>query len=97
LPFICWGVGRVLFCFIRIGYSILEIGISYGSPRSGIMKPKKLESLDESLNELILNYKPKKVKPASLEDIRNAMGSLTKEEADALREEVRRSREEDWR
>lgn len=57
------------------------------------MKPKKNESLDEEF----LNYKPKKVKPASHEKIRNAIGSLTKEEADELREEVRRSREEDWR
>ena len=57
------------------------------------MKQNKNESLDEKF----LNYKPKKVKPASHEKIRNAIGSLTKEEADDLREEVRRSREEDWR
>lgn len=57
------------------------------------MKPKKFESLDEEF----LNYVPKKVKPASHEKIRDAIGSLTKEEADELREEVRRSREEDWR
>ncbi|WP_340010816.1 hypothetical protein MHI32_21655 [Paenibacillus sp. FSL H7-0690] len=57
------------------------------------MKPKKFESLDEEF----LKYKRQVVKPASYEKIRKAIGSLTKEEADALREDVRRSREEDWR
>lgn len=61
------------------------------------MKSEKFESLDESLKELLLNYTPQNVKPASYKKIRNCIGSLTKEEADALREEVRRSREEDWR